>query len=307
MNQHAGPRSPGEIQAWLIAQIARQLELAAESIDAQRPFFDYGLTWREAVFLSGELSDWLGERCSPTLAYDYPSIEALARHLARDASCAVDPLTWTRVAGAVGEPIAVIGIGCRFPGAPDPDAYWDLLDRGLDGVRARPAGRPPVSAPERTPQRAGFLDQIDRFDAAFFGIAPREAAWVDPQQRILLEVAWEAVEHAGIAADALAGAETGVFVGISTFDFAQLHAAGGRALEIYASTGSALSVAANRLSYFMDLRGPSMAIDTACSSSLVAVHQACRSLRTGECRLALAGGVNVLLNGTLTEVFSTSG
>src|SRR4029450_3009286 len=158
MNQHAGPRSPGEIQAWLIAQIARQLELAAESIDAQRPFFDYGLTSREAVVLSGELSDWLGERCSPTLAYDYPSIEALARHLARDASSAGEPVTSTRVAGAVGEPIAVIGIGCRFPGAPDPDAYWDLLDRGLDGLRACPPGPPPVSAPERTTAAAGATD-----------------------------------------------------------------------------------------------------------------------------------------------------
>jgi acyl transferase domain-containing protein/acyl carrier protein len=311
MKQPAGPRYAADIQAWLVSQIARQLDLAAGGIDVQQPFFDYGLTSREAVVLSGALSDWLGEPCSPTLAYDYPTIETLAHHLAcHEASSAMEPPASTGAAEIQGEPIAVIGVGCRFPGAADPDAYWDLLDRGQDGVRTRPAGRregSPLPAREGTVPRAGLLEQIDRFDAAFFGIARREAASIDPQQRILLEVAWEALEHAGVAADGLAGTETGVFVGISSFDFAQLQMAGDQELEIYASTGSALSVAANRLSYVLDLRGPSIAIDTACSSSLVAVHQACRSLRSRECRLALAGGVNVLLNGTLTDVFSKSG
>ncbi|HEX8122677.1 MAG TPA: SDR family NAD(P)-dependent oxidoreductase [Solirubrobacteraceae bacterium] len=205
------------------------------------------------------------------------------------------------------EPIAVVGVGCRFPGGADgPAAYWDLLREGRDGIVEVPADRwdadalydPDPDAPGRTYARhGGFLREVDRFDARLFGIAPREAAFMDPQQRLLLEVAWEALEASGIAPDALAGSAAGAFVGISTSDYGHraarhLHA---DAIDAYVSTGTAHSIAANRLSYVLGLRGPSIAVDTACSSALVAVHLACASLRTRECGVALAGGVNLML------------
>jgi len=203
------------------------------------------------------------------------------------------------------EPIAIVGLSCRFPGAPGPDAFWRLLSDGVDAVREVPGDRwakdayyrrdPSMPDNMHTPY-GGFLDRVDLFDAAFFGISGREAESMDPQQRLLLEVTWEALENAGIAIDHLRGSATGVFVGITTSDYARLTAAyDSIGLDAYAASGGALNVAAGRLSYVFGLNGPAMAIDTACSSSLVAVHVACQSLRARECDLALAGGVNVLL------------
>jgi acyl transferase domain-containing protein len=204
------------------------------------------------------------------------------------------------------EGIAVVGIGCRFPGgARDPASFWRLLRDGVDAVRELPPDRwdaascfdPTPDAPGKTYTRhGGFLDEVDRFDAAFFRIAPREAVHLDPQQRLLLEVAWEALEDAGHPADALDGTRGGVFVGITNSDYAGLiRGAGPHALDAYYPTGNALNAAAGRLSYVLGLHGPSMAVDAACASSLVAVHLAAQSLRNGECRLALAGGVNLIL------------
>jgi acyl transferase domain-containing protein len=155
-----------------------------------------------------------------------------------------------------------------------------------------------------TTRWGGFLGNVDKFDPHFFGISPREATRMDPQQRLLLEVTWEALEDAGINPDDLAGSRTGVFVGISSYDYSRLQFSSPYIVDAYAGTGNAHSVAANRLSYVLDLQGPSMAIDTACSSSLVAVHQAIRSLRSGETDMALAGGVNLLLSPELTIAFS---
>jgi thioester reductase-like protein len=206
------------------------------------------------------------------------------------------------------QPIAVLGMGCRFPGgADDPSLFWELLRAGRDAVSEVPGERwrsddyfdPDPDRPGKMASRwGGFLaGGIDRFDAGFFGISPREAASLDPQQRLLLEVAWEALEDAGRAPDRLAGSRTGVFVGISANDFAQLTLfSEPSGIDVYAATGNALNAAAGRLSFFLGLHGPSLAVDTACSSSLVAVHLACRSLRDGECRLALAGGVNLMLS-----------
>jgi acyl transferase domain-containing protein/acyl carrier protein len=212
------------------------------------------------------------------------------------------------------KPIAIVGIGCRFPGADGPRAFWRLLADGVDAISEVPSDRwslddvyddDPAAPGKMNTRFGGFLGNVDRFDAAFFGISPREAAHVDPQQRLLLEVAWEALEDAGAPADRLAGQSVGVFVGMSTYDY------GGRQLarfdEIrdgYSSTGSALSIGANRISYLFDFHGPSMVIDTACSSSLVAVHYACQSLMRGESRIALAGGVNVILSPAVTIGFS---
>ena len=214
------------------------------------------------------------------------------------------------------EPIAITGIGCRFPGGVENvETFWSLLCRGEDAVREVPRDRWDLDKfyhqdpdkPGKTYSRwGGFLDDIDRFDAQFFGISPREAAHVDPQQRLLLEVAWEALEDAGEVVDRLSGSDTGVFIGISSHDYSDIqvkdvpHGGSGA----YASTGAALSIAANRLSYAFNFQGPSLAVDTACSSGLVAVHLACQSIWRGEVHLALAGGVNCLITPEATISFS---
>ncbi|MEM7050084.1 MAG: type I polyketide synthase [Acidobacteriota bacterium] len=191
------------------------------------------------------------------------------------------------------EALAVVGVGCRFPaGASSPEAYWRVLRDGVDGVREMPAARWPQG---QEPPRGGFLEAVDGFDAAFFGISPREAATLDPQQRLLLEVAWEALEDAGLSAEALAGTSGGVFAGLYNNDYRLMHLADPSAVDLYSGTGTIHGLAANRLSYLLDLRGPSLAVDTTCSSSLVALHLACRALRAGDCDVALAAGVNLVL------------
>ncbi len=216
------------------------------------------------------------------------------------------------------EPIAVIGLGCRFPGgAGDPEAFWRLLRDGVDAITEVPRDRwdieafydPDPEAPGKTYSRwGGFLDAVDQFDPQFFGIAPREALPMDPQQRLLLEVTWEALEHAGQAPDKLSGSRTGVFVGICTSDYATLQLKSGdpTLLNAYFGSGAAHSIAAGRLSYVLGLQGPSLAVDTACSSSLVALHLACHSLRSGECRMALVGGVNLILSPDASITFAKS-
>jgi hybrid polyketide synthase/nonribosomal peptide synthetase FtdB len=211
----------------------------------------------------------------------------------------------------VTEAIAIVGLGCRFPGASDVESFWRLLRDGRVAISEIPASRwnidsyyaPEPATPGKMSTRwAGLLESVDTFEPAFFGISPREAAAMDPQQRLLLEVAWEALEGAGQNPRQLAGSQTGVFVGISSGDYARLQDA--TSVDAYSGTGNAHSVAANRLSYTFDLRGPSLAVDTACSSSLVAVHLACESLRRGESNLALAAGVNVIVAPELSIAFS---
>jgi acyl transferase domain-containing protein/acyl carrier protein len=212
------------------------------------------------------------------------------------------------------EPVAIIGIGCRFPGAKGPEGFWQLLADGVDAVREVPPERwslddlydeDPAAPGKMNTRWGGFLAEVDRFDAAFFGISPREATYIDPQQRLLMEVAWEALEDAGLPVDKLAGQPVGVFVGMSSFDYANQQVT--RVDEIrdgYVNTGSALSIGANRISYLFDFRGPSVVMDTACSSSLVAAYYACQSVRRGESRIALAGGVNLILSPGVTIGFS---
>jgi acyl transferase domain-containing protein/acyl carrier protein len=203
------------------------------------------------------------------------------------------------------EPIAIVGMACRFPGAESPESYWRLLREGVDAVREVPADRWDFRRFPDASRWGGFLDRVDAFDPSFFGISPREAAYMDPQQRLLLEVAWEALEDAGLPLDRCAGQPVGVFVGISTYDYGTLQMSSPeRISDGYANTGSALSIAANRISYLFDWRGPSMAVDTACSSSLTAAHLACQSLWRGESEVALAGGVNLILSPAITVGFS---
>src|SRR3990172_8177548 len=202
------------------------------------------------------------------------------------------------------EPIAIVGLGCRFRGGADsPAAFWELLRDGVDAVREVPPDRwdidayydsDPTVIGKMATRWGGFLDQVDQFDPEFFGLSPREAARMDPQQRLLLEVAWEALEHAALPPDRLAGSRAGVFVGLYNNDYAQR--LGGTNADAHVALGNSLGIAAGRLSHLLDLHGPSLLVDTLCSSSLVAVHLACQSLRARECDLALAGGVNVILS-----------
>ncbi|HEX8116550.1 MAG TPA: type I polyketide synthase, partial [Pyrinomonadaceae bacterium] len=204
----------------------------------------------------------------------------------------------------VREPVAIVGIGCRFPGdVNNAEAYWELLREGRDAITEVPNDRwdidafydPDPDAPGKMRTRwGGFVRDPDKFDATFFGISPREAVSMDPQQRFLLEVTWEALEDAGQAVDRLAGSKTGIFVGINVNDYGQSKVAG--LLNMYTATGNALALAANRLSYILNFHGPSMSLDTACSSSLVATHLACQSLAAGESTLAVAAGVNLILS-----------
>jgi acyl transferase domain-containing protein/acyl carrier protein len=202
------------------------------------------------------------------------------------------------------EPIAVIGMGCRFPLARGPEAFWQLLVQGRDAIREVPPDRwavdsyydsDPQSPGKSYSRWGGFLDQVDEFDAALFGISPREARHMDPRQRILLETAWEALADGGLEPERLAGSRTGVFIGHMVGDYYSLEASNLEGIDSHVGTGNLDSILANRLSYVLNLQGPSLAVDTACSSSLVALHLACQSLRQDECSTALAGGVNLML------------
>ena len=210
------------------------------------------------------------------------------------------------------EPIAIIGIGCRLPGASNPQEFWQLLCDGVDAITEVPKTRwdldeyydPDPTVPHKMSTRwGGFLDGIDQFDPAFFGIAPREVKSMDPQQRLLVETAWEALEDGGQVPKQLSGSKTGVFIGISSHDYSSLVSTD----DPYSLTGNTGCIAANRLSYLFNFRGPSFAVDTACSSSLVAIHLACQSLRSGESQIALAGGVQALFAAKLTVNFSKAG
>ncbi|MEW6735168.1 MAG: beta-ketoacyl synthase N-terminal-like domain-containing protein [Acidobacteriota bacterium] len=202
------------------------------------------------------------------------------------------------------EPIAIVGIGCRFPAANNPVEFWQMLANSVDAITEVPPERWDIdyyydqsgAAGKMDTRWGGFLTEVDKFDPYFFGISPREAINMDPQQRLLLEVAWESLENAYIPVDRLAGSQTGVFIGISNVDYFWLQSEPEKQLNSYSATGNSHSIIANRISYLFGFKGPSISIDTACSSSLVSIHMACQSLRNRECNLALAGGVNLILS-----------
>jgi acyl transferase domain-containing protein/acyl carrier protein len=222
--------------------------------------------------------------------------------------------------GLVREPLAIIGIGCHFPGdATSPQAFWELLSAGVDATREVPGDRWDVrkfydpdlkKSGKMNTFRGGYLERIDQFDAHFFGISPREAMWLDPQQRLLLQVAWEALEDAGQVAERLMGSNTGVFIGGFTLDYQLMQNFGVFSryeLQTHSATGMMMTMLANRISYVFGFHGPSMAVDTACSGSLVAVHLACQSIWSGECSLAFAGGANAMIAPTMTIAESKGG
>ncbi|QKQ73737.1 type I polyketide synthase [Nostoc sp. TCL240-02] len=298
------------------AQVVRVLRLdTSRPIDAERPLQEMGMDSLMAVELRNALGKLVDKTLPAALIFDYPSISNLTEYLGKElgifATNALPPTVESRELSPT-EAIAVVGMSCRFPGADDLESFWQLLCNGTDAIREVPGDRwdvdefydPDLSFPGTMNTRwGGFINHVDHFDPQFFGISASEARSMDPQQRLLLEVSWEALEHAGYSSDQLAASQTGVFTGISTWDYFTLQ------LEPppRGGTGMALSIAANRLSYLLDLRGPSMAVDTACSSSLVAVDLACQSLRNGKCDLALAGGVNIILSPLTTVACSQAG
>ena len=221
-----------------------------------------------------------------------------------------------RPSAGAGDPIVIIGMGCRFPGGADsPEAFWSLLADGVDAVSEVPRHRwdvdriydaDPARAGHTNSRHGGFLDGVDRFDPSFFGISPREASRMDPQQRLFLEVAWEALDDAGQDVDRLAGSDTGVFVGLHSHasDYFWFDVSHPERMDAFTGPGTSHNIVTGRLSYLFDFQGPSLIVDTACSSSLVAIHLASRSLRHGECSMALAGGVNLVLSPQFTIALS---
>lgn len=295
------------LRAWLVDRVATTLGVPASEVDPGKPLQETGLSSRDAMTLTGDLGQLLGRSLPATLVWEHPTINELVAALSE-----VDTGGGAQWTPEPGEPIAVVGIGCRMPGgASSPEEFWRFLETGVDGISEVPEGRwesfAPAGAMAGLPRRGGFLDDAIGFDAAFFGITPREAEAMDPQQRMLLEVAWEALEHAGIAPSSLRGTRTGVFVGLSASEYGYLTMTDVTAIDAWSGTGAAASIAANRLSYLLDLRGPSLTIDTACSSSLVALHQAVQSLQRGEIGTALVGGVNLLLSPGITANFAEAG
>ncbi|MEU4883159.1 type I polyketide synthase [Streptomyces althioticus] len=295
----------------LVARLGEWYGVRPEDVTDDRPFAEHGLTSRDAVALTALLGRAVGRQLPATLLWETPTPAALVAALTAEEDRPPAGVSSARAATtaspAAGAPVAVVGVGCRFPGGADsPAAYWQLLTEGRDAVGTVPEGRwerfvPAGSVlPGDLGRHGGFLDGVEEFDAEFFGIAADEAVALDPQQRMLLEVTREALDHAAIPAPSLAGTRTGVFVGISGTEYAHLTAGRPESVTAWTAAGASLSVAAGRVSYALDLRGPSLAVDTACSSSLVAVDHAVRALTDGTCDVALAAGVNVLLSPTVT-------
>lgn len=300
------------IRRWLRAEIAQRFSIPLSRLSDHQPFIELGLDSRQGIILVGDLERWLKEKLPASIFYDYPSIDRVVRHLDGQR----DEEYIDETVAAPDEPIAIVGIGCRFPGANGPETFWKLLSEGIEAISEVPVSRwslekyydsDPAVPGKMISRHGGFVNGIDQFDPDAFGITHREAARMDPQQRLLLETTSEAFENAGLTPDILKTIHCGVFVGISSSDYSRHLFQNRDGIDAYYGTGSALSIAANRISYQFDLHGPSLAVDSACSSSLVAVHLAMESLRRGECTLAVAGGVNALLLPDINITFTKAG
>lgn len=325
-DQHSRPATIQQMRDWLRTWVADTTGLDATEISDERSMQDFGLSSRDVVVLSGDLERLLGTHLDATIAYEFNTIAALAEHLmnGRGTGAVVgsDAAGSVTGASAAGGPlplgqrdIAVVGMAGRYPGAENADEMWEMFSNYRSGVGELPAGR--WSEYSRDPEMTrrmeqaqltgGYIEDIASFDAEFFGLSPLEAANMDPQQRMILQLTWEALEDAHIPANQLRGKQVGVFMGNTNNDYGMLISADPAEAHPYALTGNSSSIIANRVSYAFDFRGPSVAMDTACSSSLVAIHQAVRSLRDGESDVAVAGGVNLLCSPFATVAFSELG
>jgi len=313
-----------QIQGELVREIARRLGVAASEIDVDAPLTGLRMNASEKLALVHWMEQFLRRPLPATLFEDFQSIRELFSHSKGASNSVSEGLSADELrqrmdaAGQArqGERIAIVGLGCRFPGADGPKAFWKLLVDGVDAVTEVPPDRwdidelydeNPLAASKMNTRWGGFLKDIDLFDRNFFGLSIREAHRMDPQHRLMLELAWEALEDAGIDPDSLSDSSTGVFVGISGSDYAQMQFGDAALADAYAGLGCALTIAASRVSHFLNLRGPAIAVDTACSSSLSALHLACASLRRGECEVALVGGVNILLSPVVTMCLTKAG
>lgn len=297
-----GSVTADKLQKWFREYLSTHIECHPNEVSLDVPIRDLGLKSIDVLAIPGDLGDRFGF-CIPDLAvWDNPSTNDLIDSLLNQRSA--DSLREshghadrnTQGRGSINEPVAVIGVGCRFPGDIDgPERLWDFLTEKKCAITAYP-DRGFTNAGTFA-ESGGFLKDVAGFDNRFFDIPPDEALRMDPQQRLLLEVSWEALEHAGIIPESLRLSRTGVFVGVSSTDYVRLVSASAQQKStIWDNTGGSSSIIANRISYFLDIQGPSIVIDTACSSSLVAVHLACRSLSTWDCDIALVGGTNVLIS-----------
>ncbi|MEV0221377.1 SDR family NAD(P)-dependent oxidoreductase [Streptomyces sp. NPDC050704] len=284
-----------------------------DAVQATRPFKELGFDSLTAVDFRNRLATATGLRLPVSVVFDHPSprrmVQAVYAELfgAQDAPAvpATSAAATARRRAANDEPLAVVGMACRFPGGvTSPEELWNLLADGRDGITGFPRDR---GWRAQDTARGGFLDDVAGFDAGFFGITPREALTMDPQQRLLLETSWEAVERAGIDPTTLRGSRTGVYVGAAALGYSLLFPPGSEQMAGYAVTGTATSVVSGRVSYVLGLEGPAVTVDTACSSSLVALHTAAQALRGGECDLALAGGVCVMPDASLFADFERQG
>jgi amino acid adenylation domain-containing protein len=318
--------------AWLIEKISKKLGVKPKDVDPDAPFSKLGIKSMDLVSIVAQMREYLNREIPSTLGFDYPNVRLLTNyiengHVEENTNVAIESLSSrpectkdvseSHIRQGLEASIAVIGMACRFPGGCNsPEEFHRFLMDGGDAISKVPADRwdadalfdPDPQAPGKmvTPW-GGFVDSVDHFDAPFFGISPREARSMDPQQRLAMEISWEALEYAGEASERLSGGNTGVFIGISGSDYGRRLFNDQTRLDLYSGTGSAASIAANRISYFLGLRGPSIAVDTACSSSLVALDLACSSLKNGVCDMALAGGVNLILSPEMTIIFSKAG
>ncbi|HEY8982330.1 MAG TPA: SDR family NAD(P)-dependent oxidoreductase, partial [Streptomyces sp.] len=281
---------------------------SAQDIDPEKAFRDMGFDSLTTVELRNRLATATGLRLPATLAFDHPTVSRLATYLRQRLTDTVEAASVTPVTTATtDEPIAIVGMGCRFPGGVEsPEQLWTLLTSGVDAISAFPTQRGWDLSSDAFSQMGGFLHEAAEFDAGFFGISPREALAMDPQQRLLLETAWEALERSGIDPNTLKGSKTGVFLGGTGSGYDTVGDASGDA-EGYMLTGGASSVLSGRIAYVLGLEGPAVTVDTACSSSLVALHLAAQALRSGECDLALAGGVTVMATPGVFAGFAIQG
>ncbi len=306
-----------ELQDWLIDFLSTKLDLPKKLINLDLPFVSLGLDSAGSIELAQSISKYMSMDIPDTLVWEAPSLRIAIDHLmnlqsenGKREKNIYDKIEAKDFSQNRDEPIAIIGMGCRFPGANDVEEFWKLLQDGRDAISLTPSDRWPDYQYSETKNGkpisdwGGYLDQIDEFDPLFFGLSYREAEKMDPQQRLLLEVSWQALEHACIDPKSLAGTETGVYVGIGSQEYGTLQAGDEQNLDLYSCTGSSQAIAANRISYLMDFHGPSMTIDTACSGALVSVHLASEGLKRGESDMALAAGVNLIIKPDLTVAFS---